>query len=71
MRFLHLHVKQKAFLLPLFLFLLSSTNFEQTGKSFLSVFNPLLPRMRAISIGPVSLGTLANIYSRCWRPVLV
>ena len=29
---------------------------------FLSVFNPLLPKMRVTSIGPVSLDTLANVF---------
>ena len=65
--FLRLRVTQNALQLPfysfyLFLFRMPCAVFEWTVKSLLSVFNLSLPKTRVASIGPVSLGTLANVF---------
>ena len=56
------NAKRFAIDIVFFLFLIPSTVFGRTGKSFFSVFNPSLSRTRVTSIGPVSLATLANVF---------
>ena len=55
------NTKHFAIAIAFFNFLIPRAVFERTGKSFLPVFNLLLPKMHVTGIGPFSLETLANI----------
>ena len=55
------NTKHFAIATALFNFLIPRAVFERTSKSFLPVFNLLLPKMHVTGIEPFSLEALANI----------